>query len=521
MVFSNLKFNCVYAVALLATFAFLSGVNSQQQITPQEIGTDICFCAPNTYEFTLDFSLTCPPVNITLGDAVAATTCMVSPFETPEVADLVPVKVTSIDILELNQNLQVMVQENIEPKEAYLDGETFSYVSYAAIPGEIVKSEDLPRAIQLNIIGSNANGEEIINVYLITFTNSCGAYPVLFEGQWAGWTRFSDLGPPSPELCPIAAPPTDAPSEAPTPPPTTMVMSMSMSMDLGEFESFSIEDLLDGGIEYKSKGKGKGGKKEKSKSKGNKKSFEKLTKPQYGKSKDGKAKDGKGKDGKAKDGKAKDGKAKDGKSEKGGKSGKPNGKDGKAKDGKAKDGQAKDGKAKDGKAKDGSKAGKSDKSDKAKAGAKAGKSDKISTKETNKLTKPGDKESNKLTKPGSKDGKAKDGKAKDGKAKDGKAKDGKAKDGNSDKSKDGAKAGKPDKSKSGKSDKAKDGAKAGKSEKSKDGAKAGKSYKFEGQNQKPIDEEIKDLNKLTKSDKYQGKGKDGKSDKQRLLRLRI
>eukprot|EP00536_Pseudo-nitzschia_multiseries_P012672 jgi/Psemu1/209400/e_gw1.498.7.1 len=179
------------AVALFTTFLSLPG--AETRALQQEIGTEICYCAPNAYEFTLDFALTCPPVNITLGDAVAATTCMVSPFGNPEVADLVPVSVSSIDILELNQNLQVMVQENIEPKESFSDGDTFSYVSYAAIPGQIVNPEDLPRAIQLNIVGVNKLGEEIINVYLITFTNACGAYPVLYEGQFAGWTRFVSL----------------------------------------------------------------------------------------------------------------------------------------------------------------------------------------------------------------------------------------------------------------------------------------------------------------------------------------
>ena len=178
-----MRFNWVFAAALLVSSFSLSGAQ-------QEIGTDICYCAPNVYEFTLDFALTCPPVNITLGDAVAATTCLVSPYANPEVSDLVPVSVSSIDVLELNQNLQIMVQENIAPKVAYLDGDTFSYISYAAIPGEIVNAEDLPRAIQLNLIGVNKNGEAIINVYLITFTNACGAYPVLSEGQFAGWTRF-------------------------------------------------------------------------------------------------------------------------------------------------------------------------------------------------------------------------------------------------------------------------------------------------------------------------------------------
>ena len=58
------------------------------------------------------------------------------------------------------------------------------------------------------------------------------------------------MGPPNPELCPIARPPTSAPTPAPTPP---LVMSMSMSMDMGGLEGFSIEDLLDGESEYKGK----------------------------------------------------------------------------------------------------------------------------------------------------------------------------------------------------------------------------------------------------------------------------
>lgn len=259
MDFYNPRVRWPFTAALIASLLAFTGAD--KRLLQQEIGTEICYCAPNAYEFTLDFSLTCPPVNITLGDAVKATTCMVSPFGIPEVKDLVPVAVTSIDVLELNQNLQIMVQETIEPKQAYLDGDKFSYISYAAIPGEIVNPEDLPRAIQLNIVGKNQFDEEIINVFLITFTSACGAYPVLQEGQFAGWTRFvsfssyilvlvdvivknetnsrfvfmqSDLGPPNAELCPaVPAPPTSPPIQ----------MSMSMSMNMGAVLS-DLEDYL-------------------------------------------------------------------------------------------------------------------------------------------------------------------------------------------------------------------------------------------------------------------------------------
>ena len=166
-------------------FGFFTIVNSQDT---REIGVDICFCAPSSYEFTLDFSLFCPPVNITLGDAVKRTSCAVNPFGSPDVSDLVPVAVSSIEILELDQGMQVSVREKIEG--SFGDGDTFQYSSYAALPGEIVNPDDLPRAIQLNIVGVNQFDESLINIYLIIFTNNCGRYPVLFEGQSAGWTRF-------------------------------------------------------------------------------------------------------------------------------------------------------------------------------------------------------------------------------------------------------------------------------------------------------------------------------------------
>ena len=163
-----------------AIVALATGVNGQG------IGVDICACSPSQFEFVFDFSLTCPPVNITTGDAVSATSCLISPFGNPEVQDLIPVSVQTIDILELGQDLRVLVQENIAGN--FGDGDSFQYTSIAAIPAEINSSVDIPRAIQLNIVGVNRLDEPIINVYIITYTNNCGAYPVLQEGQSAGWT---------------------------------------------------------------------------------------------------------------------------------------------------------------------------------------------------------------------------------------------------------------------------------------------------------------------------------------------
>lgn len=128
----------------------------------QTIGEDLCSCAPSTYEFTLDFSLFCPPVNVTVNSAIQATSCLVSPFGNPQVEDLVPVAVQSIDILELGQDLRVLVQESIDGN--FGDGGTFQYVSIAANPNNVTGPVDIPRALQLNLLAVNANDEPIINV---------------------------------------------------------------------------------------------------------------------------------------------------------------------------------------------------------------------------------------------------------------------------------------------------------------------------------------------------------------------
>lgn len=59
----------------------------------QNVTDDFCGCAPGTYEFTLDLSLTCPPVNITRNDGIDTTFCQISPFGSAgdNITDLVPV----------------------------------------------------------------------------------------------------------------------------------------------------------------------------------------------------------------------------------------------------------------------------------------------------------------------------------------------------------------------------------------------------------------------------------------------
>ena len=91
-----------------------------------------------------------------------------------------------VDILELGQDFTVVVQENVTG--GFLNGESFSYTSVIARDngGEV----EIPRVLQLNIFGINALDQPIVNFFAIAYSNNCLTFPVLEEGNSAGWTRF-------------------------------------------------------------------------------------------------------------------------------------------------------------------------------------------------------------------------------------------------------------------------------------------------------------------------------------------
>jgi hypothetical protein len=172
--------------SLLKTIGILASIGTGAH--GQVIGEDICGCSPSTYIISLDFTLFCPPTNVTIGAGVSSASCLIMPFGNPETTDLEPVVINSIDILELGQDISIIVRENLEGE--FIQGDTFDYESITNTPEAITGSQDIPKAIQLNLIGSNAGGEGLIAVLILTFTNSCEIYPVLQENQSAGWAIF-------------------------------------------------------------------------------------------------------------------------------------------------------------------------------------------------------------------------------------------------------------------------------------------------------------------------------------------
>lgn len=175
------------AVLCYSTLIALSTLTYTTIVRAQQIGVDVCGCSPMTFSFTLDLSLTCPPTNITAGGGVAAVSCLVSPFGAPT-DDLTPIVIESISVLELDQSNSVLVEERIDGN--LLNGETFTYTSILNNPAFIPTSEQIPKAIQMNLNGRNVEGVILLNVFIITYSNECGFVPVIKDEHSAGWVIF-------------------------------------------------------------------------------------------------------------------------------------------------------------------------------------------------------------------------------------------------------------------------------------------------------------------------------------------
>jgi hypothetical protein len=157
-------------------------------VSGQQVGVDICACTPATYNFTFDFTGTCPPIKIPNNEGIIGSSCLVGPFGNPDTTDFVPVFVNEIDIQELGQNLSPVFMEKVEG-EFYQD-DSFIFTSITNDVDSVISSQEIPRVLELSIVGFNAVGEALINVFLVTFTNDCDAYPVFQKGISAGWAVF-------------------------------------------------------------------------------------------------------------------------------------------------------------------------------------------------------------------------------------------------------------------------------------------------------------------------------------------
>lgn len=181
-------------------------------ITRTATAKSLCACQPGIYKFTLDFSLTC---NARLtGPGINDYACIVHALD-QSVVDLVPVVVYNIvsfcslapflstyvlppmlicfqlvtqQILELDQNLDVLVQTELDGN--FRNKDSFTFTSTIASAVEERDSLTIPSALQVSLQGENTLSAKVVNSWTVVYDNKCNSYPVVSEGQKAGWAVF-------------------------------------------------------------------------------------------------------------------------------------------------------------------------------------------------------------------------------------------------------------------------------------------------------------------------------------------
>ncbi len=156
-------------------------------VQAQSNGT--CVCQPGEIQFTLDFALGCENRTIMSGmPGIEEERCVVTESGGLTVFDGVPVSVSSVTVTEVDFNLNVLRMVNYT--DAFLSGDTISYVGFSVSDTDAVANGTIPNGLQVAITGSNADNEVIINNFVILFTNNCTIYPVLDTDSNIGWVSL-------------------------------------------------------------------------------------------------------------------------------------------------------------------------------------------------------------------------------------------------------------------------------------------------------------------------------------------
>lgn len=180
-------------VLVLALIGFASSPVGAQ------VGTVLCACNPAIYTFEFVFDATCDETNVD-GLGIENSDCFVSPAGIDqEITDFRPVAVSGVDILELDQQLVPFAFQPV--RGSFRNGDTFQYTSVTATDPNL-PPERIPGGFQMNVLGVNAIDQDIQNVWIITFTNECGIFPIFTIGEQIGWTRLVNISLPESQYCP-------------------------------------------------------------------------------------------------------------------------------------------------------------------------------------------------------------------------------------------------------------------------------------------------------------------------------
>lgn len=169
------------------------------------IAQTYCSCTPLIYHWKLDFSGTCPPLQVPvgIGHGVSHAFCKVTGYGTDNIT---PVTVTAYTIIELDDELtplKIKAEKNLN----MTDGNFIYFSSLTAAEPNVYAG-----GLQAEITAKNSLGESLRLVWILAFSNICETLPFL-SGNSLGWMRYEDSSDKArPESCLVRS---NEPSSAP------------------------------------------------------------------------------------------------------------------------------------------------------------------------------------------------------------------------------------------------------------------------------------------------------------------
>jgi hypothetical protein len=189
------------------------------RVLTQLVGVDICACLPTTVTFRLNFTIECDETSVA-GPGINETTCYIETRGNENVTDMVPISVSTVQVLELKEDQSVITGSNFDG--GFVDGAEITYTSIVERAPDNITAATLPRGFQLVVTGVNAAEQTLVQTSAIIYTggtlfhrrilvvsifaaylqstlfvlSECGIFPLLEIGEQIGWVVFVSAFPP-------------------------------------------------------------------------------------------------------------------------------------------------------------------------------------------------------------------------------------------------------------------------------------------------------------------------------------
>jgi hypothetical protein len=156
------------------------------------VGTDVCACQPTVYELTFDLSLSCSDNTINgtiILPGLNGVNCVTFSGPDSSADRLIPVTISDVMIEETNKQFETIGKQTYS--NIFRTGDSIQYTSSIDnSTSDSIDVDNIPHSITVTLNGNTEDNLSVVNSWIITFTNDCQTFPVIYDGLTIGWTRL-------------------------------------------------------------------------------------------------------------------------------------------------------------------------------------------------------------------------------------------------------------------------------------------------------------------------------------------